>query len=754
MGLVVLKTTQQFDVTINITAHSEGYYLYRTLESVVVMRKVASKDGINCLIQIHLDNADSLTTEIANKFIAANKDSVVYANHFGDASASRNFLIENTSSKYTLFIDGDDLFTENFISVAYKTAQKFNKPCIVSSEDIVKFDKSIDPYIFRVESTVNKPGIKSALFEMNLYISQNLVTTEIFKNCQYEPNMGNYGFEDWHWNTKAIDKGYEFLVAVDTVFFYRQKPDNKSLLKKNVNTDTVIRPTPLFDPRTFIKLPHDAYSPPEPPQQKERPTLVGFIVAKGRASLKKIPRNGFAFRALRKAYHLTRQLKKGSITQPIIDGITTDEYEYSYSPNQTKKRLWDDMNKIEPSIRLDHTLLAQLKVRHYAHRHNLATTYNTFCKQYGGVGFTDIIFVPWINRGGADLAMLDLARELVGRGGKVLIVTTTGIESQWAEKANAIPGVVFIQSHDYIFKNLDHINIKIFFLRLIQNWNISSMTIMNSDIGFELIERFGHAIKDTGCRIVVHNYAFPVLEGKTVDAFPALTTSLEQVDIIVTDSQFHKDEINKLYGFGLEKIIEVPLMIDENLQKKVGGPTKRILFANRIAREKQPQVAIQTAKLLQNEGIKLDIFGTKDEHFCKEVHFNDLLKDTENVDYKGLFSTSQELNFNDYDICFMPSLYEGTPRIVLESVKAGLYIVCTSVGGMPETVSSRYSGLVLRPEATPREYADAILAYYHDSTLQNLKKRREANRLMLQAHTDENYRKLINSIYRLKGKEI
>jgi glycosyltransferase involved in cell wall biosynthesis len=753
-----MKNTKcEYSISLNVTAHKEGYYLFRTLKSVVAMCSVAESAGISILIQIHLDKPDHLTAKIANEFIEKTENSKLYINHFGDPSASRNFLISKTNTKYALFVDGDDLFTENFIKSAYDTAENFKRPCVVSAEDIVKFDESVDICVFREESTIDNPGIKSAEFEMNLFISQNFVSTEILHACAYEPNKGNYGFEDWHWNTKVLSEGYEFLVAKDTVFFYRQKPAHKSVLKRNVNSNTVIRPTSLFDPKFFVTLPHDKYIPVQDEAIASN-TLENSFKIKIRTLLgKTMSYESFFFRVLRKNYRIARRVYK-STKRSIVnveenDRSIKDEYEQPYELNAAKKALWAKMNAIEPVIRVDDTLIHNLKLIRYAHRHSLATTYYKFCEEYGEEGFTDVIFVPWINAGGADLAMLDLARELVQNGGRVLILTTTGIESQWAEKARAIPGVVFIQSHDSIFRHLDHINIKLFFLRLIQNWKISSMTVMNSSIGFELIERFSHTIKDTGCRIIVHNYAFPVLNGQIVDAFPSLTKSLDQIDTIIVDSQFHRKEIHDIYGVDLDKIIEVPLTIADALKVKSSQSTRRVLFANRIAREKQPQIAIAAAKLLENDGIKLDIYGARDEAFCSEVQFDGLISDTNNVLYKGTFSTSKELDFDQYDICFMPSLYEGTPRIVLESVRAGLYIVCSNTGGMPEVVTSPHSGVVLPTAASATEYADAIRNYYSNEELQDLSQRKKANKNTIKRHSDEFYANCIKDIYRKNLKE-
>jgi len=750
-----MATMNSAQVTINVTAHKEGYYLFRTLRAVEQNRILASGNGIVSYVHINLDNADKITIDIAKQFAENHEGYSVYENRFGDLSLSRNFLIDNTETEYILFADGDDLFSENFLTTAYGIAESYEKPCIVSAEDIVKFSDRIDPVIFRPESTIIYPGIKSAIFETNLFISQNFVSTSIYRALQYEPVGSNYGFEDWHWNTKAINAGYEFLIAPETVFFYRQKPDDKSLLKQHTNSNTVIRATDLFEPHTFVNLPHIPYTPPV---VSRKDAYENKIRTYGRKIAGRLFGSGLIYRVIRKVYKMSQQS-----AAPTIHEIRKHTYRPNmmaniqlvyrpsglkkYELSKEKKRLWASLNLLEPLIRFDNHLLTQLQLYQYTHEHALASTYMKFCERYKDEGFTDVIFVPWINKGGADLAMVDLVTSLSDADKKVLVFTTAGVESLCANLINNIPGATLIQSQDDIFKYLDHTNIKLFFLRLVQNWSIETMTIMNSAIGFELVERYGKAIKDTGCKVIAHNYAFPTQDEFLVDAFPSFTASLEYYDTVVVDSQIHRKEISGLYGLAADRVVNVPLIIDTRIKEKTGAPTKRILFANRIAREKQPNIAIETAALLEKEGISLDIYGTVDQQYADRINFTSSVEETSNVEFKGLFESSLKLNFSDYDICFMPSLYEGTPRIVLEAIKAGLFIVCTDVGGMPEVVTSKYSGSVLPVNATAQEFAGAIRRYYANKEIQDLDRRREGNMRVLEEHSREQYQKMINSIY-------
>jgi glycosyltransferase involved in cell wall biosynthesis len=71
---------------------------------------------------------------------------------------------------------------------------------------------------------------------------------------------------------------------------------------------------------------------------------------------------------------------------------------------------------------------------------------------------------------------------------------------------------------------------------------------------------------------------------------------------------------------------------------------------------------------------------------------------TENVMFVGRRSHDQMPQLlAAADLLVLPSLNEGLPRVVLEAMATGLPIVATSVGGVPELVKDRRTGLLVRP---------------------------------------------------------
>jgi len=76
----------------------------------------------------------------------------------------------------------------------------------------------------------------------------------------------------------------------------------------------------------------------------------------------------------------------------------------------------------------------------------------------------------------------------------------------------------------------------------------------------------------------------------------------------------------------------------------------------------------------------------------------------------------------NFDIFVLPSLKEGLPYVILEAGLAGLPVIASNVGGIPEIIENGKEGLLVAP-ANPEELANAIKKLIEDKTLrENLAK--------------------------------
>lgn len=69
-----------------------------------------------------------------------------------------------------------------------------------------------------------------------------------------------------------------------------------------------------------------------------------------------------------------------------------------------------------------------------------------------------------------------------------------------------------------------------------------------------------------------------------------------------------------------------------------------------------------------------------------------------------------------FDIFVLPSLWEGLPLALLEAMASGLPVIATDVGGIPEVVIDRETGLLIQP-SNSQAIADAVLLLYNDRNL-------------------------------------
>ena len=83
-----------------------------------------------------------------------------------------------------------------------------------------------------------------------------------------------------------------------------------------------------------------------------------------------------------------------------------------------------------------------------------------------------------------------------------------------------------------------------------------------------------------------------------------------------------------------------------------------------------------------------------------------MLEDT--VHIAGFIPDAARL-LKGFDVFVLPSLKEGLPYTILEAFSAGVPVVATSVGGIPDIVEHQKNGLLV-PPADPAALANAIAA--------------------------------------------
>ena len=135
-----------------------------------------------------------------------------------------------------------------------------------------------------------------------------------------------------------------------------------------------------------------------------------------------------------------------------------------------------------------------------------------------------------------------------------------------------------------------------------------------------------------------------------------------------------------------ESLLSVKREVEE---LKQNDETRVFLAVGRLTREKNYVLMLAAFRKLQDENVTLVALG-KDYDCFLERHRDDI---PSNVHFLG--SKDNVIDYLSIADCFiMSSLYEGSPIAIIEAMSAGLPIVSTSVGGVPDMVTDGVNGFL------------------------------------------------------------
>jgi glycosyltransferase involved in cell wall biosynthesis len=151
----------------------------------------------------------------------------------------------------------------------------------------------------------------------------------------------------------------------------------------------------------------------------------------------------------------------------------------------------------------------------------------------------------------------------------------------------------------------------------------------------------------------------------------------------------------------------VPLSTRPPAERRA-GPTLRILGVGRLTRQKGFDVAIRAFRFVRIElpQTQLEIAGEGEERESLSRLINELGL-TDAVSLLGERRDIPEL-MEKADVLIHPARWEGFGLVLLEAMTAGLPIVASRAGAIPEVVDDEVTGLLISPE-DPQAFAAALV---------------------------------------------
>lgn len=167
-------------------------------------------------------------------------------------------------------------------------------------------------------------------------------------------------------------------------------------------------------------------------------------------------------------------------------------------------------------------------------------------------------------------------------------------------------------------------------------------------------------------------------------------------DYLFSNSRAVQESLKSEYGLASEI---VPTGVDTNfftpMWEREANARPQVFFAGSLRPFKQPQVVLDAAARFPNAEFHLAGDGLMAEGLRERVKQTGL----SNVAFLGLLRPDElKRHYQQADVFFFPSLWEGSPKVILEAAACGLPVIARN-NYQPETVIDGQTGYLAGSDA-------------------------------------------------------
>lgn len=339
--------------------------------------------------------------------------------------------------------------------------------------------------------------------------------------------------------------------------------------------------------------------------------------------------------------------------------------------------------------------------------------------------------------GGIAKVVYDLSKRLIKDGHEVTVVTYKEGETPYYENDK---GVEVYRVDNYIINPNNFID---WIMQLNFNLVAKASEIMNKNGKFDVIHAHDWLVANAA-KTLKSSYNIPIVatihatesgrNGGIRDEQQRYINDTEwmltyEASEVIVNSNYMKNEVQRLFGLPFEKINVIPNGINLNIyngiernyefrRKYARDNEKIIMCAGRLVYEKGFQYLIDAApKILSRYNDAKFIIAGKGGMLNELKEKATYLGISDKVYFTGQL-TPKELYtmYRCADIAVFPSTYEPFGLVAIEGMYAGTPIVVSDIGGLNEIVEHGVTGMKSYA-GNPNSIADSILALLFDYQL-------------------------------------
>lgn len=690
---------KQPDLTVIVTAHSEGLLAHKTLRSVERACLKARQDGFITEIIVSSDRPDATTRDYLDRSPVSFK---LTEPDVGDLALSRNTALKQARGQFISFIDADDLMSENWLSGSLLYLSKLRDPssAVAHSEHTLVFEGELALVKKHPSQTIAEDSLLSVF--ANRWTSVIIAHRSLFDRFPYQANRNGYGYEDWLLNCLALSAGMHHELIPETVIFVRRKHVG-SLLQGQAQSKAMLRANPLlaFGHIRQLALPRHWQTIDDTSSQRDH---IRDSVARASRLLNKSPK---AKLIARRAYHATRRLRASMRRQPVPAPNTPAVAQNL--PDWLIKE-WRAMQSIDKELFPNQPSLARLGFYDSMSPSHIrvGSAYKRLVDACIHDKYDYVLFVPWLVRGGGDLVAIRYANTIrsLQPTWNVLVIGTVDNSSPCASKLKQVEFLNF----GSIAKNLEPHEQERLMEQFIENSGCKRLHVINSLFGYQWCMDHKKYLQANNYRVTVTSFS----QSRDPDGYVYGYSHLfapqlyDICSLYTTDNTIVKSMWVEEYGFDPAKIEVHVQPVDLPKSAWHGNKDRtayKILWASRLSPEKQPGLVAEIGRLIHDLPVMIEMYGEGDIGFD---HTSFVASLPSNVTYVRRFQGFNDLPYQDYDAFLYTSLFDGMPNIVLEAAASGLPIVTSAVGGVPSLIKDEDNGILVHRLNSAEEYARAI----------------------------------------------
>lgn len=688
------------DISVIITAHSEGRFTHRSAKSAQRAACYARAAGITVELVAVMDCPSQETLsyfEEGEKIFE--KVTTIEVRDFGLA---RNHGVEITSGKCIAFLNAGDLFSENWLAAAFRLASENQKNPLVLHPELNVFFSGKEVHVDASIDSDNPGYSPLELIQFNPWASSSFVSRAFFLDGNLFAAVRGSGFgrQDWHWNCEVIANGAAHRIVPGTAHFFRGWPD---LAKQREQT---FRPSKLFNQPLLRNFTSDSPAltlNAEGNQQEVFALNSNALEGRNRNSSKQP--SFIRHRVKKSAPGLVRAWPdllrlggdiKGALKKfraSVVKSRPLSHLDYDWLLQE-----WAHIHEIDTELFPTKEILKQLD--HHAVPRSAIASYYSQLDELTGNSPTHLFLLPWLIRGGADVVAIEFMTAVVkaNNGSRITCILTEDRDSPWITKLPEEVGVVEFGKLLRGFSENDKASL---LLRLLIQKRPHVIHNINSRLGYKLFTESGPSLAAES-NLFASLFGFEFLPEGELGGYAVwdLPNCIDYLSRVLTDSRWFIDRLCDLYGFQRSKFSVLHVPAPSVLKKQSmydGKGVINILWASRFWQEKRPDVLLEIVSRLVGLPFHFHVYGADMNDSLMHSIFEKLSR-FPNVTTYGYYDGFGSLPAEKFDVFLYTSERDGMPNVLLEATSAGLPVIAPDVGGIKELINDTTGFLVSGPD--------------------------------------------------------